>query len=197
MLSLLLCFLLRVPQTAAPSVLPAVSAPALVATQEALTSALVGHWVGVLEYRDYSEPANSTKRVSVPAWLTIRKAPEGVFLETTYDDGPSKVLFEHEALVLDLAQGRYKVIGTDAVLQDWQISGAESLQNGRGQLILTGAGTDNNKPAEVRTIWTVRRNLLSWMEEVRPAGSTEPFVFRHRETYTRAETPAATGVAPR
>lgn len=59
-------------------------------SDRALTAALLGRWVGVLEYRDYSEPPTSTKRVQLPAWLTIRPVPEGVFLESTYDDGPSK-----------------------------------------------------------------------------------------------------------
>src|SRR3978361_1115424 len=33
--------------------------------------ALAGDWVGALEYRDYSEPPTSTKRVQLPTWLPI------------------------------------------------------------------------------------------------------------------------------
>ncbi len=40
-------------------------------TKSALTQSLVGDWVGVLEYRDYSEPLTSTKRVQLPTWLQI------------------------------------------------------------------------------------------------------------------------------
>ncbi len=45
--------------------------PALFSQQGAtanvdLQPALSGDWVGVLEYRDYSEPAGSTKQVQLP-----------------------------------------------------------------------------------------------------------------------------------
>lgn len=143
----------------------------------------------MLEYRDYSEPATSTKRVQLPTWLNIRPATEGVFLEYTYDDGPNKTVFSHSALDVDLPKRTYKVLGTDAVLEAYTITNPETLKDGRGTLILTGPGTDNKLPAEIRTTWTIRRNLLSWLEEVRPAGSADPFTFRHRYTFTRADPP--------
>jgi hypothetical protein len=158
--------------------------------QASLTQALVGKWTGVLEYRDYSEPPDSPKRVQLPTWLSIRPAPEGIFFDYTYDDGPNKTVFSHSALVADLPNRTYKVFGTDAVVESYTITNPEALKDGRGTLILLGPGTDNNKPAEIRTSWTIRRNLLSWLEEVRPAGSSGPFVFRHRYVFTRAEVPA-------
>jgi len=47
-----------------------------------LRGALVGSWVGTLEYRDYSEPATSTKRVKLPTRLTI--APSAADLSFSY-----------------------------------------------------------------------------------------------------------------
>ena len=154
--------------------------------------ALLGNWTGVLEYRDYSEPATSTKRVQLPTWLGIKEAPEGIFFDYVYDDGPNKVVTERHVVVLDLRQKTYKVMSTDAVAVIYVIAGADKLKNGRGELILTGEGKDADKPAEIRTTWTIRRNLLSWLEEVRPAKSEAPFAFRHRYTFVRAETPQAT-----
>lgn len=173
-----------------PAQSPQSTSPAPVDQKAALVAALVGTWVGVLEYRDYSEPATSTKRVQLPTWLTIRSAREGVFLDYTYDDGPNKTVFDHSALVFDLQSRTYKVLGTDALTESYTITNPEILKDGRGTLILNGPGTDNKQPAEIRTTWIVRRNLLSWLEEIRPAGSSEPFIFRHRYTFTRQLPPA-------
>lgn len=35
-------------------------------TERAVQQALIGDWAGYLEYRDYSEPPTSAKRVQVP-----------------------------------------------------------------------------------------------------------------------------------
>src|SRR5579875_307015 len=107
-----------------------VSAPDLTLSQQQLTAALLGQWTGVLEYRDYSEPATSIKRVQLPTWLTIQPAPEGVFFDYIYDDGPGKTVLSHNALVIDLAKSLYRVVGTDAVTELYTIQGAETLKDG-------------------------------------------------------------------
>ncbi len=157
--------------------------------QAAITSALLGRWTGVLEYRDYSEPETSTSRVQLPTWLTVRQVSEGLAADYTYDDGPSKIVLEHSVLLLNTAAKTYTVLGSDETEQISTITGLDQLKNGLGTLILAGLGKDNNHPAEIRTTWTIRRNLLSWLEEVRSRGSSGPFVFRHRYTFTRAEPP--------
>ena len=119
-----------------------------------LTRALLGDWTGVLEYRDYSEPATSTKRVELPTWLTISKATEGLSLDYVYDDGPSKTVLEHTVLVVDLRSNSYKIVGTDNAIHSLQISGSDGLKEGHGILTLTGPITENGHPAELRTTWT-------------------------------------------
>ena len=163
--------------------------PPAAATPAALTHAIIGRWTGILEYRDYSEPAASTKRVQLPTWLTISSAPEGVLLDYTYDDGPGKTVVSHSTLFIDTATGTYKVTDASAAPESSSIAGLGTLRDGLGTLVLSGQGTDNKLPAEIRTTWTIRRNLLSWLEEVRPSGSNAPFAFRHRYTFTRAEAP--------
>jgi hypothetical protein len=158
-------------------------------SQADLTHALLGDWTGVLEYRDYSEPAASLKRVELPTWLTISTAPEGLYFDYTYDDGPSKTVTEHSALVFALQSNSYKVVGTDAVIEDLKISGGDALKDGHGVLTLTGSITENGHPAELRTTWTIRRNLISWLEETRSAGTADPFTFRHKYTFVRATAP--------
>lgn len=161
--------------------------------QMALRNALLGTWAGVLEYRDFSDPATSTRRIQLPTWLTIENTGDDLTLTYTYDDGPGKTVGERETLTLNLTADTYTVNSADrseAKRQTYTIAGADELKDGRGTLTLTGSGTDNGNPAEIRTAWVIRRNLISWLEEVRPANSSGSFAFRHRYTFTRAEAPA-------
>lgn len=147
----------------------------------------------MLEYRDYSEPAGSTKRVQLPTWLTVAPAADGLHFTYTYDDGPNKVLEEKDTVVFDAWQERFRAMENGHAWVEYAVAGLAGLKEGRGELVLTGAGTENDKPAEMRVTWTVRRNLLSMLEETRPKGSEEGFAFRHRYVFTRADVPAATG----
>ena len=174
------------PQAAPPPVAAAPDA------QAAITGALLGRWTGVLEYRDYSEPATSLKRVELPTWLVVSRDPDGLALEYTYDDGPSKTVSEHSVLVLNTRAKSYNTLSSDGTTQTLTITGLEQLKGGLGVLTLESFSRDNKSPAEIRTVWTLRRNLLSWLEEVRASGSSDPFVFRHRYTFTRAEPPSPT-----
>ena len=129
--------------------------------------------------------------MQLPTWLTITAASAGgLTFDYLYDDGPNKVVTSTDRVTLDLAQGTYTVKGSDPAPELYKLSGADELKDGRGVLVLTGTGTDSKKPADIRTTLTIRRNLLTWLEEVRPAGSAQAFAFRHRYTFTRAEHPA-------
>jgi hypothetical protein len=166
---------------------------AVIERSPVLEQALVGRWVGVLEYRDYSEPAGSTKRVQLPTWLQIQSGTEGMTFVYTYDDGPNKVLEERDTVVFDLGTKTYHAMENGHPWESYAVAGLEALKDGRGELVLTGSGQENDKPAEMRTTWTIRRNLLTILEETRPAGSSASFVFRHRYVFTRAEAPSLTG----
>lgn len=175
-------------------VLAPAQTPAPPAPDAALTQALTGDWVGVLEYRDYSEPATSTKRVDLPTWLTISASGKttSTTWSYTYDDGPSKVLQETDTVNFDLATNSYSEASNGKPASAYTVNGYDTLKDGRGILVLHGAGTDNDKPSETRITMTIRRNLLEITEEVRPAGSSDPFVFRHMFRFTRAHPPAVT-----
>jgi hypothetical protein len=157
--------------------------------QSDLQQALTGNWTGVLEYRDYSEPATSTKRVQLPTWLTITPANSAQTWHYIYDDGPTKTVEETDTLTFDPTASTYTESDNNKPPHTFKVTGYPELRTGRGQLILLGAGTDNNKPAETRITLTIRRNLLTLLEETRPANSTDRFAFRHSFTFTRATPP--------
>lgn len=159
-----------------------------------LKSALAASWTGVLEYRDYSEPPASTKRVQLPTWLTITDSgPNGqLVFHYIYDDGPNKVVDETELVSLDAAGHTWTASDNGKPAQSYAITGTDALKAGRGQLVLTGSGEDNNKPSEQRITLQIRRNLLIVKQEARPAGSSEEFAFRHQYVFTRTQPPTVT-----
>jgi hypothetical protein len=160
--------------------------------QSALTQSLTGDWTGVLEYRDYSEPETSTKRVQLPTWLHVAPADGTLTWYYIYDDGPNKTVDETQHITLDVAAGTYTIANDHNRTEIYKVTGYTGLSSGRGTLVLLGPGTDNNKPVETRLTLTVRRNLLQLTEENRPPTGTAPFSFRHSYTFTRATAPKVT-----
>ena len=170
-----------------PSVAQA-PAPSPAKLQSDLHAALEGAWAGVLEYRDYSEPVTSTRRETLPTWLTVT----GDIWHIVYDDGPNKVIDETDIVHFDPEHNTYSEADNGKPAQAFKVTGYDTLKEGRGVLVFSGAGTDNDKPSERRITLTIRRNLLVMLEEVRPAGSTEAFAYRHALRFTRAAAPALT-----
>ena len=170
--------------------LPAQTTPAQIKSD--LRSALLGDWAGVLEYRDYSEPATSTKRVTLPTWLSIADAdPAKLKWQYVYDDGPTKTVEETDIVTFDPETSTYSEVDNAKPAQVFKVTGYDALHSGRGTLVLTGSGTDNDKPSETRVTMKIQRNLIEIVEETRPAGSTEAFVFRHAFRFTRAIAPGS------
>ena len=174
-------------------------APSLLAQQPATPSgveaatatpvALAGRWTGVLEYRDYKEPADSLKRVALPAWLSITAAGQTESWHYVYDDGPGKVVDEDEQVAFDPAHEICTISQKDKASRTYQVTGFSALKGGRGTLILNGTGTDNNKPSDMRLTLTVGRNLFSLLEEVRLSGTQDAFAYRHLYRFVRADVP--------
>jgi hypothetical protein len=183
---------LIVAQTLAQISMPAPQAS--LQTERDLRLALLGDWVGALEYRDYSEPPTSTKRELLPTWLSISDAEPGKTLRWhyVYDDGPSKTVEESDVVRFDTSASSYSEATDGKPAQVFKVVGYDSLREGRGTLVLTGSGTDNKKPSEKRVTITIKRNLIEIVEETRPAGSSESFDFRHSFRFTRAAPPRST-----
>jgi len=158
-----------------------------------LRQALLGDWVGVLEYRDYSEPATSAKRETLPTWLSIANAEPETTLKWhyIYDDGPTKIVEETDIVTFDPIASSYTEADNGKPARVFKMAGYDTLRSGRGTVLLTGAGTDNHKPSETRITLQIARNLLSILEETRPAGTSDVFVFRHSFRFTRATVPSS------
>jgi hypothetical protein len=187
---LFLCCVLLLPSAMRAQVAPPAAASSA-QTKTDLRTALLGDWVGVLEYRDYSQPATSTKREVLPTWLSISDAEAGKTLSWhyVYDDGPTKVVEETDIVNFDPAGSAYSESDNGKAVTTFVVAGYDTLRSGRGTLVLTGAGTDNDKPSQTRITMLVGRNLLTILEETRPAGSNDSFVFRHAFRFTRATAP--------
>jgi len=151
-----------------------------------LQKALTGTWVGTLEYRDFSEPATSTKRVKLPTWLDVQATGADLRFHYVYDDGPAKTVEETSLIRIDPAH--YIVLdAAGKVESSYAIAGFDQLRGGRGVLTLTGKGTENDAAVEVRTTLRVGRNILEITRET--AASGQPFTFRHAYTFVRAAPP--------
>jgi hypothetical protein len=159
------------------------------ASAESVTAPLVGDWVGVLEYRDFQSDA----RVQLPTWLSVRPASDAnsVTLTYTYDDGPAKTVIEKSTVSIDSAAKRYTVTSDrDHSSDSYQIDGLENLAaKHRGVLVLSGAGTENDKKVDVRITVTIGRNLYKFVKETRLPG--QDFLFRDGYTFTRRDPPGA------
>ena len=157
--------------------------------QKALDAALAGEWTGTLEYRDYSEPAGSTKRVKLPTWLSIAEEGGGLRFRYIYDDGPGKTVTDSEQVAIDVGAARYSVTPAGGKNQEsYAISGLEQLKQGRGTITLNGSGIESNAPTQVRLTIHIGRNLLEILRETASPG--QPLAFRHAYTFVRSAAPA-------
>ncbi len=153
-----------------------------------LQRALAGSWTGTLEYRDFSEPAGSTKRVKLPTWLEITVSAADLRFRYIYDDGPAKTVTENSLVRIDFAGARYSIFDAAGKLEDrYTIAGLAELKQGRGTLILTGKGTENGAAVEVRTTLRIGRNILEIARDTAVPGQS--FTFRHAYTMVRAAPP--------
>ncbi len=158
------------------------------AAPSSLTAQFAGSWTGQLEYRDFQ----SNAQVFLPTWLTIRERPDRTSLELDYiyDDGPSKTVRERMILAVDRAAATIRMTSDrDQTNEVYAVEGLDAFaKQGRGTLILTGPGTENEKPVQVRITLTLRRNLYTLRKETQHVG--EDFKFRDGYTFTRARPPA-------
>ena len=175
-------------QTPVPAARPAATFAAPIAAPVALNANFNGRWVGVLEYRDFQ----SNQQVFLPTWLSLIPLADGrgVTLSYIYDDGPTKTVRESSTLTFTIESNRATLTSNrDQTSESYDVAGlAEFSKQGRGVLTLTGPGTENKKPVDVRITLTLRRNLYTFRKETRQQG--EEFKFRDAYTFTPAEPPA-------
>ncbi|MDQ2929316.1 MAG: hypothetical protein M3Y05_00635 [Gemmatimonadota bacterium] len=176
-----------------------IAAQAPAAAPSDLNAAFVGDWTGQLEYRDYT----TNERTYLPTWLKILESADhrSLVFSYVYDDGPAKTVRERVGFVLDPAARKATLTDRDETsskvktsVSTYEVSGLDEFRKtGRGVLVLTGAGEDNDKPADVRITITLRRNLYTARKEVRATGSVDDkdYEFRDGYLFTRARSPVA------
>ncbi|MFN8572161.1 MAG: hypothetical protein U0132_08895 [Gemmatimonadaceae bacterium] len=155
-----------------------------------LHAAFSGHWTGTLRYRDYQD---STRFVTLPTDLDAVLPGDSSFvrLDFTYDDGPGKVVREHDRLKL-AAGGRTLQWGSDTASApaEYVVTTSSNLERGMPiHLVLERDGEDDNRPARFRETVTLSSNELRIRKEVRFAGATD-FLFRHEYVFRRTATPS-------
>lgn len=159
--------------------------PAQPADFDKLYAGFLGDWVGQLEYRDFS----SNERVFLPTWLTVSRRDDGRSLQFAYvyDDGPNKTVKETSVVAFDVTAGTATFASDrDHSSDTYKVAGFEEFAStGRGRLLLTGRGTENNKKVDIRITMTLRRNLYTYRKETRLPGQN--FLFRDGYTFTRKE----------
>jgi hypothetical protein len=161
---------------------PAIAQNFAPAAQDQIYSVLTGSWTGRLEYRDFQ----SDRRVALPTWLDVKLSPGGKTLEFvyTYDDGPTKTVTELSTVAIDPVKRLFTITSDrDHSTDTYEIRGMDALKAGRGTLTLTGTGTENNKPVDVRITVKIDRNLYEFTKETRLPG--QEFNFRDGYTLTR------------
>ena len=161
-----------------------------------------GSWSGTLEYLDFSAASADAPHTQLPTTLVMRPSPDGraINLEFTYDDGPDKLhpgarKMVHEREILAFTADTAILTGTsNAQNQAFAVSGMEQFaRTGYGTLVLTGAGKENDQPADFRMTLTLAPGLFTWLKESKPAGSAEPFRFRDQYRFTQDPVPANSG----
>lgn len=152
-------------------------------TPASVHAAIVGHWLGTLEYKDYRDPS---KRVTLPTVLDA--APGiggGAALRFMYDDGPGKTVIGGDRFILsnDLATLDWTGVKQTAPEIFRVVSLVRIDAAGTIQLIVEREGQDDDKPATLRETITLGATSLAILKEVRPTGAD--FSFRHVYHFAR------------
>lgn len=151
--------------------------------------AMLGTWIGTLEYRDYSNDS----RERLPTLLRVSRVEGGssVAFRYVYDDGPNKVVQDKDIISVDEAKSTYSIQSPDGKSKDdYEAKTLRRLRpDGTGKLILFGKATENGAAVEIRETITIERLKLDILRESKLPG--EPFKFRHEYAFTRVDQPKA------
>lgn len=163
--------------------LEALTLASLMITPSRIDAALLGSWVGTLEYRDYSD--NSRQRLGTLLNVSRDKASGRLVFRYVYDDGPKKVVQESEQLEVDEANSTYTVFPSDKKAPNvYAIEGLKKLKaTGFGTIHLFGKATENDAAVEIRETISIGAEKFSILRESKLPGQS--FLFRHQFVFTR------------
>lgn len=155
----------------------------------ALEAGLAGRWTGVLQYRDYQ----SHGLVSLPVKTELRALPDAatVLDISAFDDGPktgtvtitSIRLFDPKSDTVRSAGFRR---GDTPEIETETTSVAHYIDPLHWTLVYAHTGTDDDKPADIRTTETRDGAVLTAIEEYRPvADHVGGWKFRNQTRLTQ------------
>ena len=162
-------------------VLLAVSAGPLAQATDPYAAALQGAWAGTLQYRDYRTDA----RVTLPTTLIVTPSATGLELAYTYDDGPKKTVRSLERITIGADRASYRVQNGDGSFDNtFAAEGLREFGAASRTVVLTGQGTENDSPVDLRITIKVERDTFSMLRESRLAGGE--WRFRNEYQFKRA-----------
>ncbi len=152
-------------------------------TAAELERGLVGQWVGALEYRDY----RTNEKQELPMTNAISALPDGVTVTrvSTFDDGPvTGLVYITTIKLFDLKtpSASNAVFRKGRALDTWTDNALVTrfLSDTQWTVVYQHDGSDNNKPATLRTTQTRDGDMLSALKEVKPIGAPDSeYAFRN------------------
>jgi hypothetical protein len=142
--------------------------------------AFVGAFVGTLELPDAGGAV-----VSVAARMRgTRRSEGGVLLEIEHDEGGGKVRRGSTVLQVDGLSRTLVYSPADGKPPErYRIEGFAAF-TGLGELIVSGSAEEAGAPLDVRILYSVAPDRITWTKDARPPGGA--FKLRHRYTMRRA-----------
>lgn len=169
------------------ALLAAITIAAATPTPAQLQAGLAGKWTGALGYRDYQ----TDKLEEIPVATEFRSVGDGVTIigVSTYDDGPRVGLVYitsvqqfagDKATTATARKGRTMELATDAVAV------TRYVDDTHWTIVASRDGTDDDKPARLRTTETRDGDSLLSIKEVLPASASDgKYVYRNQRRLTR------------
>lgn len=146
---------------------------------QTLEASLAGSWKGTLEYRDY----RGERRVTLPTTLVVTPLGNGALQYAyVYDDGPGKIVKSTERITVDVNAATYRVQNNDGYDATFAIAGLQDFGKTR-TLVLSGKGTENDAPVELRVTLAATGSELTILRESKLAGGE--WLFRNRYSFRR------------
>ena len=152
-----------------------------------IRKSLAGEWAGALGYRDYQ----SNELFELPVKTVVENVPDGVtqYRRSLFDEGSRRApvwiasLSQQEGDVLVTATLR---AGREAEQQSERVAVVSYASASDWRLSYRQAGTDDDKPADIRVTETLCGDELTSIKEVRPTGGDEAaWAFRNQTKLKR------------
>ena len=134
---------------------------------------LSGNWIGTLEYLDYKD---NTSRTRLKTTLTCELAGNELQATFSYVEPSGKSVPGDPTKWMLIGDGSRIRIGTE----EWALQSHSDTE-----WVLSRDGTDNNKPATLRRVISVRENRLQIRNEVRYSNAAESLT-RNEYTLTKS-----------